>query len=136
MGGGTGAILGSVEVHEAGPTIRLRLRGEVDITMNRRLADVAEEIGATSKPVELHVGEVTFMDSAVLAIVARLAYRLPTPLRIVDPPGFVLFLLEVSQLVEVVEIVETEHAVEVHDEPGPTSREPGSPAPRSAVRPT
>ncbi len=51
---------------------------------------------------------VTFMDSSVIAVLARLAYRLPDRLRVIEPPDVVRFLLEVTKIGEIVDIIDAD----------------------------
>jgi anti-anti-sigma factor len=85
---------------------RLILAGEVDITMNEELSQAAVTIERSGLPLDVDVRNVTFMDSSVIAVLARLAYRLPDRLRLIEPPDVVRFLLEVTKIGEIVDIVD------------------------------
>lgn len=76
--------------------------------MNRRLTAVVEEVLELGRPLEVHTAEVTYMDSAAIAALALLATRLPSRVRMIDPPALVLFLLEATQLNELVDIIDTQ----------------------------
>ncbi|WP_226925098.1 STAS domain-containing protein [Georgenia thermotolerans] len=85
---------------------RLVLGGDVDISLNGTLNDAVELAVQAGRPVDVDTAGVTFIDSAVVAMLARLAYRLPHRLRMLQPPDLVRFLLDVTQLGEIVDIVE------------------------------
>lgn len=99
---------GSVSVLVSDAATRLVFRGEVDIAMNSRLTSVVEQVLERGGQLEVHTREVTYMDSAVIAALALLATRLRTRVRMIDPPALVLFLLEATQLNELVDIVDTQ----------------------------
>lgn len=85
---------------------RLILAGEVDISMNEELSQAAVTIERSGLPLDVDVRNVTFMDSSVIAVLARLAYRLPDRLRLIEPPDVVRFLLEVTRIGEIVDVVD------------------------------
>src|SRR5699024_1932683 len=59
--------------------------------------ELVREIDVRGGPVDVDASTVTFMDSAVLALLAHLAYR--HQMRLFDPPQAVSFLLETTRLV-------------------------------------
>ncbi len=97
---------GSLSVLRAPSRTRLVLAGDVDITLNGTLNDAVELAVQLAQPVEVDARDVTFMDSAVVAMLARLAYRLPHRLQIIQPPDLVRFLLDVTQLGEIVDVLD------------------------------
>ncbi|WP_354002718.1 hypothetical protein [Occultella kanbiaonis] len=91
--------------------------------MNSRLTSVVEQVLERGGQLEVHTRDVTYMDSAVIAALALLATRLRTRVRMIDPPARVLFLLEATQLNELVDIVDTQPPTGTHrqgrdDRPG------------------
>ncbi|MBZ2194813.1 STAS domain-containing protein [Occultella gossypii] len=96
-----------MSLHVSEVATRLVFRGEVDIAMNNRLTCVVEQVLERGGQLEVHTREVTYMDSAVMAALALLATRLPGRVRMIDPPALVRFLLEATQLNELVDIVDT-----------------------------
>lgn len=96
-------LTGTVHLSPEFPPNRVEPSGSVDITLSEQLAEVVRDLEVRGGPVEIDVGSVTFMDSATLALLAHLAYQ--HPVRLVDPPKAVTFLLETTQLVEVMEVV-------------------------------
>ncbi|MFH5821099.1 STAS domain-containing protein [Georgenia sp. AZ-5] len=85
---------------------RLLLSGEVDVSMNAELNQVVEDAMLRAVPVDVDSRAVTFMDSSVVAMLARLAYRLPYRLQVIEPPELVRFLLDVTELGDIVDVVE------------------------------
>ena len=75
----------------------------MDISHSGELAELVREIDVRGGPVDVDASTVTFMDSAVLALLAHLAYQ--HRVRLFDPPDAVCFLLETTRLVELVEVV-------------------------------
>ncbi|GAA4285923.1 hypothetical protein GCM10022262_02820 [Georgenia daeguensis] len=95
---------GSAAVLTTGERTRLVLAGEVDASMNDELATCTTEITRLNGPLDVDVRNVTFMDSSVLAVLARLTQRLSAPVRVIGASESVRFLLELTHLSEVVEL--------------------------------
>jgi anti-anti-sigma factor len=95
---------GSAAVLTTGERTRLVLAGEVDASMNDELATCTTEITRLNGPLDVDVRNVTFMDSSVLAVLARLTQRLGEPVRVIGASESVRFLLELTHLSEVVEL--------------------------------
>lgn len=95
-------LTGTVHLHPEFPPNRVELSGSVDITLSAHLAEVVRDLEVRGGPVEIDAAGVTFMDSATLALLAHLAYQ--HPVRLIDPPKAVTFLLETTRLVEVMEV--------------------------------
>lgn len=94
---------GTVRLLGGFPPSRVQVRGNVDITLTEELAQIAQEIDLRGGPVDVDTSGVTFMDSAALAMLARLAYQ--HPVRVIDPPKVVRFLLDTTRVVEMVDII-------------------------------
>ena len=103
---GDGAWAGAAAVLTTGDRTRLVLAGEVDASMNDELATCTTEITRLGQPLDVDVRNVTFMDSSVLAVIARLTQRIPAPVRVIRPSESVRLLLELTHLAEVVEILD------------------------------
>jgi len=103
-GGGQHAWTGSAAVLTTGERTRLVLAGEVDASMNDELATCTTEITRLNGPLDVDLRNVTFMDSSVLAVLARLTQRLSDPVRVIGASESVRFLLELTHLSEVVEM--------------------------------
>ncbi|UNX55276.1 STAS domain-containing protein [Georgenia sp. TF02-10] len=104
----TAEPLGSVSVLLAPTRSRIVLAGEVDVAIQGELGEACDEVIRRSVPVDLDVRHVTFMDSSAVALIARLAYRMGTPPRLIQPPDVVTFLLDVTKIGDVVEVVEVD----------------------------
>lgn len=122
---GTDAVFGddagTVRVTFSLTSARLVLAGEVDARLNAQLASATLQLTENGLPVDVDTRDVTFMDSAVIALIAHLANRLTAPVRIVAPSDQVRFLLEVTHVGDLVEIVEP---AELVDDSVPPSEEP------------
>lgn len=110
-----GPDLGSVHVMVAPTRTRIVLYGEVDAALSRELQDAAADAEASSRPIEVDARRVTFMDSSGFTLLARLASRSPGRLRVIEPPDVVRFLLDVTKIGDLVEIVEVDPGFD--DEP-------------------
>lgn len=87
---------------------RLVLAGEMDLTAQGELDEAIEEVVVRRLPVDIDTRNVTFMDSSVVAALARLVQRLEEPPTLVDPPELVRFLLDVTKLSDVVTVVDVD----------------------------
>jgi anti-sigma B factor antagonist len=103
-----GDVPGSSAVLTSATRVRLVLAGEVDISMNDELMEASSELEQIGLPIDVDVRNVTFMDSSVIAVLARLTHRVPAQLRIIEPPDVVRFLLEVTKIGELVEVLEVD----------------------------
>jgi len=113
---------GSVSVLTSPSRLRLVLSGPVDASLSDELTAATREAALARVPVDVDTRTVTFMDSTVIAAIAHLAHRIPHRVRFIEPPELVRFLLEVTHIGEVVDIVD-------HDPGFPTSPEPKSSPP-------
>ena len=104
----TPSEVGSVHVMMAPRRTRLVLSGEIDVALSAELAEAVGDAERAGQPVEVDVRHVTFMDSSGVSMLARLAHRLDSRLTLIQPPDVVRFLLEVTQIGAVVDIVETD----------------------------
>lgn len=102
LGDDAGSI--RVSYHEA--HVRVVLTGEVDARLNAQLAKLTTQLVEHGRTVEIVTRDVTFIDSAVIALVAHLANRLPARVRFLAPTDSVRFLLDLTQVGEIVDIIE------------------------------
>ncbi len=100
-----GALTGSVRLSPTPDVVRVVLAGEMDIAMSRELMDALRTAERYTSPIEVDTQAVRFVDSAVIAAFATVAYRHPGRLRFVNPSEPVRFLLDLTQLTEIVELV-------------------------------
>ncbi|HWS57750.1 MAG TPA: STAS domain-containing protein [Actinotalea sp.] len=96
----------SVHVLVEGGRTRLVLSGEVDADLARDLAEATADAEATGLPIDIDAQHVTFMDSSGIAFLARIASRSPRPVRILRAPESIRFLLEVTRIGELLEVVD------------------------------
>ena len=82
------------------------LSGEVDADLAADLAEATADAEAAGLPIDIDAQHVTFMDSSGIAFLARIASRGPRPVRILRAPETVRFLLEVTRIGELLELVE------------------------------
>ncbi|GAA4421385.1 hypothetical protein GCM10023169_14270 [Georgenia halophila] len=95
---------GSVAVLFSPHRTRLVLSGEVDDSFGQELADAVSECATAGVPVEVDARTVAFIDSAGAAHLARLAQALPV--RVIQPPDVMQFVMSVSGLDRSVEILD------------------------------
>jgi anti-anti-sigma factor len=108
--------LGSAHVLVAPTRTRVVLCGEIDAALTPELQEASEDAEAAGHPIEVDARRVTFMDSAGFTLLARLATRGPTRLRVIEPPDVVRFLLDVTKIGELVDVVEVDPGFD--DAPG------------------
>ena len=106
------------------------LSGEVDADLALELREATADAEATGLPIEIDAHHVTFMDSSGIAFLARIATRSTERVRVVRAPETVRFLLEVTRIGELLDVVPDEPAAPAvpeqpaHDLPtiGPAGR--------------
>ena len=102
---------GSIEFSFLPDRARLELRGEVDARLNAELASVTTALVERGMTVDVETRDLTFIDSAAIALMAHLANRLPARVRFVAPTEQVRFLLDLTQVAELVDIIDPEPAL-------------------------
>lgn len=113
------------------------LSGEVDADLSADLREATADAEATGLPIDIDAQHVTFMDSSGIAFLARIATRSTERVRVLRAPETVRFLLEVTRIGELLDVVPAAGArvatQPVHRLPtiGPAgrSRVPATPAP-------
>jgi anti-sigma B factor antagonist len=105
---GVAAETGSVHVMVSSSRTRLVLSGEVDVALSGELTEAVTEAERAGLPVEIDARHVTFMDSSGVSMLARLAHRTPGRLMMIEPPDVVRFLLGVTRIGEVVDVVDVD----------------------------
>lgn len=101
----------SVHVMVTSGRTRIVISGEIDADLAPDLQDATADAEAAGLPIEVDAAHVTFMDSSGIAFLARLASRSNERIRVVHAPDPVRFLLEVTRIGELLDLV---------DDPGPT----------------
>lgn len=103
----SGGEAGSVHVLFLERVTRTVLSGEIDAELSGDLLEAAGSALAAGLPIEVDTQHVTFMDSAGVAFLARLASKSrPGRVRVLRPPAMVRFLLDVTDIARVVDVVE------------------------------
>ncbi|TRW46537.1 STAS domain-containing protein [Georgenia yuyongxinii] len=87
---------------------RLVLSGEIDVALASELTEAVSDAERAGLPVEIDARHVTFMDSSGVSMLARLAHRTPGRLTMIEPPDVVRFLLEVTRIGEVVDVLDAD----------------------------
>lgn len=130
---------GSVQVVVQGQRTRIVLSGEIDADLGPDLQEATSDAEATGLPVDIDTRHVTFMDSSGIAFLARIATRSGSRTRVLHPPEAVRFLLEVTRIGELLEVVDDGVAEDAFDEDhglptiGPRGRAGRPPSPPDDV---
>jgi anti-sigma B factor antagonist len=85
---------------------RIVLSGEVDADLAADLREATADAEATGLPIEVDTHHVTFMDSSGIAFLARLATRSTDRVKVIRAPETVRFLLEVTRIGELLDVVD------------------------------
>ena len=96
---------GSVHVLFEPDVTRVVLTGEIDAEVGPELLEAADDALSSSRPIEVDTHLVTFMDSTGVAFLARLVSRVPGRVRLLDPPDLVGFLIEVTRIAPLLDVV-------------------------------
>ena len=97
---------GAVHVIVGTDATRIVLSGEVDADLGADLQEATAEAERAGLPIEVDAHHVTFMDSSGVAFLARLSTRSPSRVRLIRVPPTVRFLLEVTRIGELLDVVE------------------------------
>ena len=100
---------GSVHVIVGARTTRIVLSGEIDAELGRELHDATTEAEDAGLPIEVDAHHVTFMDSSGVAFLARLSIRSQHRVALLNVPPTVRFLLEVTRIGEMLDVLDDEH---------------------------
>ena len=98
--------MGEVALLTSPMRTRLVLSGDADMSLTRELSEAIAEALELGLPVDIDVRNVTFIDSAVLGALGSFARRLDAPPRLIQPPEVVTFVLEITRMGEVLEILD------------------------------
>lgn len=105
---------GTVHVFLGPERTRIVLAGEIDADLGRVLHEASAAAERARLPIEVDAHQVTFMDSSGVAFLARLSTRSASRVRLVRVPPSVGFLLEVTRIGELLDVVP--------DDPDPQDR--------------
>jgi len=99
---------GAVHVIVGAESTRIVLSGEVDADLGTELQEATAEAEQIGLPIEVDAHHVTFMDSSGIAFLARLSIRSQHRVRMIRVPAHVRFLLEVTRIGELLDVVESD----------------------------
>ncbi|WP_426593287.1 STAS domain-containing protein [Cellulomonas sp. McL0617] len=99
---------GAVHVIVGAESTRIVLSGEVDADLGAELQEATAEAEQIGLPIEVDAHHVTFMDSSGVAFLARLSIRSQHRVRMIRVPPHVKFLLEVTRIGELLDVVESD----------------------------
>jgi anti-sigma B factor antagonist len=97
---------GAVQVIVGADRTRIVLSGEVDADLGPELQEATAEAEQRGLPIEVDAHHVTFMDSSGVAFLARLSIRSEHRVRLLRVPPTVRFLLEVTRIGELLDVVD------------------------------
>ncbi|MBC7549459.1 MAG: STAS domain-containing protein [Cellulomonas sp.] len=107
-----------------GPELtRIVLAGEIDSDLGTVLHEATAAAARARLPIEVDAHRVTFMDSSGVAFLARLSTRSTSPVRLVRVPPSVGFLLEVTRIGELLDVVPDDDVPDDVDPPDRSSDE-------------
>ena len=95
----------SVHVIVLADRTRIVVSGEIDADLAPDLQQATADAEATGLPIEVDAQHVTFMDSSGIAFLARLAARSAERVQVLNAPESVRFLLEVTRIGELLDLV-------------------------------
>ena len=110
---------GSVHVILGSERTRIVLSGEVDADLGADLQEATAEAERAGLPIEVDAHHVTFMDSSGVAFLARLSTRSPSRVRLIRVPPTVRFLLEVTRIGELLDVVDGDPGFDTAAPDGP-----------------
>ena len=111
---------GSVHVLYEPRATRVVLTGEIDAELGPDLLEAAEDALSSGRPLQVDAHHVTFMDSTGLAFLARLASRSRgRRVTLIRPPAVVRFLIETTNIVQLLDVVDEEPSPAHDADPGP-----------------
>jgi len=103
-----GGESGTVHVILGADHTRIVLSGEIDADLGADLHQATADAEHAGLPIEVDTHHVTFMDSSGVAFLARLATRSQHRVRLLRVPPTVRFLLEVTRICELLDVVDDE----------------------------
>lgn len=104
---------GSVHVIVGAAWTRIVLSGEIDANLSADFNEAMTDAEAAGLPVEVDAHHVTFMDSSGVAFLARLTTRSPHRVRVLRAPATMRFLLDVTRIGELLDILDEDPGFEL-----------------------
>ena len=112
--------------------VRLVLAGELDLLIKAELLKAVQEAARYDRPVEVDARHVTFMDSSAIATLSRLVQLTGHRPIFISPPEVVRFLLQVTRIGDLVDIVDHDSELATETPGAGISVEAASPGRASA----
>lgn len=104
---------GSVHLIVGATWTRIVLSGEIDANLTTDFNEAMADAEAAALPIEVDAHHVTFMDSSGVAFLARLTSRSPHRIRVLRAPATMRFLLEVTRIGELLDILDEDPGFEL-----------------------
>lgn len=104
---------GSVQLIVGASWTRIVLSGEIDANLAGEFNEAIADAEAAGLPVEVDAHHVTFMDSSGVAFLARLTTRSPYRVRVLRAPATMRFLLDVTRIGELLDILDVDPGFEL-----------------------
>ncbi|ACV10051.1 STAS domain-containing protein [Jonesia denitrificans] len=111
-----------VSYHMHGRQAVIVLRGEIDIDIQSCFARVAEMLHPHTDDIVVDAEGVEFIDSSGIAVLGQIAHNHPGRVTLLNAPPTMLFILEVTQLIDVIRL-ESGHLTKYLDSAVPTHAE-------------
>lgn len=104
---------GSVHLIVGAAWTRIVLSGEIDANLTAEFNEAMTDAEAAGLPIEVDAHHVTFMDSSGVAFLARLTTRSPHRIRVLRAPATMRFLLDVTRIGELLDILDEDPGFEL-----------------------
>ncbi|MFI2754069.1 STAS domain-containing protein [Cellulomonas sp. P22] len=124
--GGLAGEPGAVHVILGSDRTRIVLSGEIDADLGPDLQEATTDAEQAGLPIEVDAHHVTFMDSSGVAFLARLSIRSQHRVRLLRVPPTVRFLLEVTRIGELLDVVDTDEPTGFAATPDPADEGPAT----------
>ena len=99
---------GAVTVRHESERVVVVLDGELDISLREQMTAAHEAAVTARKPIDIEARTLTFADSSAMAFLAMLVARSGQPVRILDAQVAVRAVLDLLDMGEILEIVDTQ----------------------------
>ncbi len=97
-----------ISLEFSGNAALITLRGEVDIELRPSFRRVLEGLRKFAGEIHIDASDVSFIDSSGIAVLGEIANEHPGHVTVVNAPPTMMFILEVTNLVDAVRIVQSE----------------------------
>lgn len=97
-----------ISLEVASESALVTLRGEIDIEIRPYFRRVLESLRKFAGEISIDAADVTFIDSSGIAVLGEIANEHPNHVTVLNAPPTMMFILEVTSLVDAVRICDTE----------------------------